>query len=146
MEYTSAFKWYPHYTPLIISQWPKIKSYICPWKDYGFHLHTCNITFPVLYVNNKQMCMEELAIISFSNTVRTESYVSKNLPKRGHMQTWLIYFMFMVPCIIIFYEITNRCKYVQSILFHCYDHSTGFGCFIHLSSGVQFFKCIYSDW
>jgi len=28
--------------------------------------------------------------------------------------------MFMVPCIIIYsYEITNRCSYMQSILFHC---------------------------
>ena len=38
----------------------------------------------------------------------------------------------------IFYEITNRCSYMQSILFHCYVHSTCFGCFIHPSSGVQF--------
>ena len=30
----------------------------------------------------------------------------------------------MVPCIIIFYEITNRCNYMQSISFHCYVHST----------------------
>ena len=27
-----------------------------------------------------------------------------------------LYSMFMVPCIIIFYEITNRCSYMQSIL------------------------------
>ena len=38
----------------------------------------------------------------------------------------------------IFYEITNRCSYMQSILFHCWVHSTCFGCFIHPSSGVQF--------
>jgi hypothetical protein len=38
----------------------------------------------------------------------------------------------------IFYEITNRCSYMQSILFHCQVHSTRFGCFIHPSSGVQF--------
>ena len=37
-----------------------------------------------------------------------------------------------------FYEITNRCSYVQSILFHCQVHSTCFWCFIHPSSGVQF--------
>jgi len=37
----------------------------------------------------------------------------------------------------IFYEITNRCSYMQSILFH-YVHSTCFGCFTHPSSGVQF--------
>ena len=38
----------------------------------------------------------------------------------------------------IFYEITNRCSYMQSILFHCYVHSTCFGCCTHPSSGVQF--------
>jgi hypothetical protein len=38
----------------------------------------------------------------------------------------------------IFYEITNRCSYMQSILFHCLVHSTCFGCFTHPSSGVQF--------
>ena len=38
----------------------------------------------------------------------------------------------------VFYEITNRCSYMQSILFHCYFHSTCFGCFTHPSSGVQF--------
>ena len=37
-----------------------------------------------------------------------------------------------------FYEITNRCSYMHSILFHCQVHSTCFGCFIHSSSGVQF--------
>ena len=37
----------------------------------------------------------------------------------------------------IFYEITNRCSYMQSILFHCLFHSTCFGCFTHPSSGVQ---------
>ena len=46
-------------------------------------------------------------------------------------------FLFMVPCIIIFYEITNRCNYMQSILFHCQVHSTCFGRHIHPSSGVQ---------
>jgi hypothetical protein len=38
----------------------------------------------------------------------------------------------------IFYEITNRCSYMQSILFHCWVHSTCFGCFTNPSSGVQF--------
>ena len=38
----------------------------------------------------------------------------------------------------IFYEITNRCSYMQSILFHCLVHSTCFGCFTHPSSGVKF--------
>ena len=38
----------------------------------------------------------------------------------------------------LFYEITNRCSYMQSILFHCYVHSACFGCFTHPSSGVQF--------
>ena len=47
-------------------------------------------------------------------------------------------FMFMVSCITIFYEITNRCKYMQSILLHCQFHSTCFGCHIHPSSRVQF--------
>ena len=46
----------------------------------------------------------------------------------------------------IFHEITNRCSYMQSILFHCYVHSTCFGRFIHPSSGVQFLNCIYSHW
>ena len=57
---------------------------------------------------------------------------------------------FVCPCIVsinvnddqqdatIFYEITNRCNYMQSILFHCWVHSTCFGCFTHPSSGVQF--------
>ena len=40
--------------------------------------------------------------------------------------------------LVIFYEITNRCSYMQSILFYCYVHSTCFGCFTHPSSGVQF--------
>ena len=31
---------------------------------------------------------------------------------------WL-YFIFIVPCIITFYEITNRCNCMQSIFFHC---------------------------
>ena len=30
-----------------------------------------------------------------------------------------LYFIFIVPCIITFYEITNRCNCMQSILFHC---------------------------
>ena len=34
--------------------------------------------------------------------------------------------------------ITNRCSYMQSILFHCYVHSICFGCFTHPSSGVQY--------
>ena len=38
----------------------------------------------------------------------------------------------------IFYEITNRCSYMHSILFHCKVHSTCCGCFTHPSSGVQF--------
>ena len=38
----------------------------------------------------------------------------------------------------LFYEITNKCSYMQSILFHCQVHSTCFGCFLHPSSGVQF--------
>ena len=46
----------------------------------------------------------------------------------------------------IFYEITNRCSYMQSILFHCQVHSTCFGCLLHPSSGVQFLNCIYSHW
>ena len=37
-----------------------------------------------------------------------------------------------------FYELTNRCSYMQSILFHCQVHFTYFGCFIYPSSGVQF--------
>ena len=45
-----------------------------------------------------------------------------------------------------FYEITNRSRYMQSILFHCYVHSTCFGYFIRPSSGVQFLNCIYSHW
>ena len=39
---------------------------------------------------------------------------------------------------MLFYEINNRCNYMQSILFHCYIHSTCFRCCIHPSSGVQF--------
>ena len=39
---------------------------------------------------------------------------------------------------ILFYEINNRCNYMQSIPFHCQPHSTCLGCHIHPSSGVQF--------
>ena len=42
----------------------------------------------------------------------------------------------------IFHEITNRCSYMQSILFHCFVHSTCFGRFIHPSLGVQFQLCL----
>ena len=38
----------------------------------------------------------------------------------------------------LFYEITNRCSYMQSVLFHCQVHCTCFACFIYPSSGVQF--------
>ena len=38
----------------------------------------------------------------------------------------------------LFFEMTNRCSCLQSILFHCQVHSTRFGRFTHPSSGVQF--------
>ena len=53
------------------------------------------------------------------------------------MTSTCMFFMFMVPCIIIFYEITNRCNHMQSILFQCQVHSTCFGRHTHPSSGVQ---------
>ena len=46
--------------------------------------------------------------------------------------------------LLLFYAITNRRNYMQSILFHCYVHSTCFGCHIHPSSGVQF--CTRPHW
>ena len=73
--------------------------------------------------------------------------VSK-LHQKSKRRTLLVFSAFYVYGSVhhnIFYEITNRCSYMQSILFHCYVHSTCFGCFVHPSSGVQF-NCIYSHW
>ena len=51
----------------------------------------------------------------------------------GHL--W--YFIFIVPCVITFYEITNRCNCTQWILFLCLVHSTCFGLHTRPSSVVQ---------
>jgi len=48
-----------------------------------------------------------------------------------------IYFIFIVPCIITFYEITNRCNCTQWILFPYLVHSTCFGRHTRPSSGVE---------
>ena len=48
-----------------------------------------------------------------------------------------IYSIFIVPCIITFYEITNRRNCTQWILFLCLVHSTCFGRHTRPSSGVQ---------
>ena len=60
------------------------------------------------------------------------------------VQCWVIYVYGSVHH-NIFYEITNRCSYMQSILFYCQVHSICFGCLIHPSSGVQFLT-ICSHW
>jgi len=51
---------------------------------------------------------------------------------------FLLNFIFIVPCIVIFYEITSRCDNVQWNLFLCKVHSTCFGRYTRPSSGVQF--------
>ena len=35
------------------------------------------------------------------------------------LNTVTLYFIIIVPCIITFYEMTNRCNCMHSILFHC---------------------------
>ena len=68
-----------------------------------------------------------------------ETYITLQHKAKHRINYSEMYFMFMVPCIIIYsYKITNRCSYMQSILFHYQVHSICFWCFTHPSSGVQF--------
>ena len=75
--------------------------------------------------------------ISPLNKVSTSSKVQPERPQKYSLHKYFIKKRKQKK-LYCFYEIKNRCSYMQSILFHCKVHSTCFGCFIHPSLGVQF--------
>ena len=65
-------------------------------------------------------------------------YAVNFIPLLGSLYMFRTFYVFGSVHRNIFYEITNRCSYMQSILFHCWVQSKCFGCFTHPSSGVKF--------
>ena len=59
-------------------------------------------------------------------------YAVSFIPLLGSLYLFRTFYVYGSVHHNIFYEITNRCSYMQSVLFHCYVHSTCFGHFMFM--------------